>query len=75
MVNGKLIRKNLDATHITINNLLAQLRLKSITNLSEIQEIYLEPTGKVNALTKPAAAPPTKIQLNITVTLPVFLRP
>lgn len=72
MVNGKLIRKNLDATHITIDNLLAQLRLKSITNLSEIQEIYLEPTGKVNALTKPAAAPPIKSQLNIPVTPPRF---
>lgn len=67
MLNGKIIKKNLAAVHITIDNLLGQLRLKEASKLSEIQEVYLEPTGKINVLKKAAASPVTKKQLNISM--------
>lgn len=64
-LKGQIIKKNLDATHITLDNLLAQLRLKEAGNLTEVEEVYLEPTGKINVMKKPAASPPAKSQMNI----------
>lgn len=68
MLNGKIIKSNLDRVHVTIDNLMAQLRLKEATNLSDVQEVYIEPTGKVNVLKKSTASPVHKKQLNITTT-------
>ncbi len=65
VLKGQVIKKNLAATHITLDNLLAQLRLKEAGNLTEVEEVYLEPTGRINVLKKPAASPPTKSQLNV----------
>ena len=65
VLKGQIIKKNLDATHITLDNMLAQIRLKEAGNLTEVEEVYLEPTGKINVLKKPAASPPTKSQMNV----------
>lgn len=65
VLKGQIIKKNLDATHVTLDNLLAQLRLKEAGNLTEVEEVYLEPTGKISVLKKPAASPPTKSQMNV----------
>lgn len=64
VLKGQVIKRNLDATHVTLDNLLAQLRLKEAGNLTEVEEVYFEPTGKINVLKKPAASPPTKRQAN-----------
>lgn len=65
MFNGQIIKKNLDRVHVTLDNFIAQLRLKEAVNLSEVQEVYIEPTGKVNVLKKTMASPVHKKQLNI----------
>lgn len=72
MINGKIIKNNLAAVHMTIDNLLGQLRLKEASKLSEIQEVYLEPTGKINVLKKTTASPVTKKQLNIPINQIMF---
>lgn len=72
VLKGQIIKKNLDATHITLDNFLAQLRLKEAGNLSELEEVYLEPTGKINVLKKPAASPPTKSRLNVATSPVAF---
>jgi uncharacterized membrane protein YcaP (DUF421 family) len=63
--NGQIIKKNLMDTHVTIDNLLGQLRLKEVSSLSEISEAILEPTGKINAMKKPYALPVTRKQMNL----------
>lgn len=72
ILNGKILKNNLDRVHVTLDNLLAQLRLKDAANLSEVQEVYIEPTGRVNVLKKATAAPVHKEQLNVQ-TAPVNL--
>lgn len=68
ILNGKILKNNLDRVHITLDNLLAQMRLKDAPNLSEVQEVYIEPTGKVNVLKKATVSPVHKKQLNIQTT-------
>ncbi len=65
ILNGQILKDNLDRVHVTLDNLMAQLRLKEAVNLSEVQEAYIEPTGKVNVLKKATASPVHKKQLNI----------
>lgn len=65
ILNGQIVKDNLDRVHVTLDNLMAQLRLKEAVNLSEVQEAYIEPTGKVNVLKKATASPIHKKQLNI----------
>lgn len=63
--NGQLIKKNLKDTHVTIDNLLGQLRLKEVFNLSEVSLAIVEPTGKINVLKKPQSLPVTRKQMNL----------
>lgn len=63
--NGLINKKNLMDTHVTIDNLLGQLRLKGVHNLSEINYAILEPTGKVSVIKKSATLPVTRMQLNL----------
>lgn len=72
MENGIINKDNMRDAHVTINNLLGQLRLKNIFNISEAEMITLEPTGKVNVLKKSKLLPVNKKQMNIS-TNPVYL--
>jgi uncharacterized membrane protein YcaP (DUF421 family) len=63
--NGKLIKKNLSETHVTIDNLIGQLRLKDVHNLSEVTLAILEPTGKINVVKKTQALPVTRKQMKL----------
>ncbi|MGE4283532.1 MAG: DUF421 domain-containing protein [Clostridia bacterium] len=65
--NGKLIKKNMLDARITIDNLLGQLRLKNIYNLSEISLASVEPTGKINVIKKQKELPVTRKQMNLPV--------
>lgn len=74
--NGQLNRKNLSETHVTLDNLMGQLRLKEIFNLSEVALAILEPTGKINVVKKSQAMPVTRKQMNMplkNVGLPTVL--
>lgn len=65
MKNGIILRQNMMDCRITLDNLLAQLRLKGAHNLSEIDTIVLEPYGKISVIKKPEALPLTRKQINL----------
>jgi uncharacterized membrane protein YcaP (DUF421 family) len=66
LMKGRIIlRENLLDCHVTIDNLLGQLRLKGVHNLSEIDTVILEPYGKINVIKKPEALPLTRKQMNL----------
>jgi len=65
MKDGIILRRSMLDCHVTIDNLLGQLRLKGAHNLSEINSIVLEPYGKVNVIKKPEALPLTRKQMNL----------
>lgn len=63
--NGQINKKNMLDSHVTIDNLLGQLRLKGAHNLSEVAYAVLEPTGKISVLKKSATLPVTRQQMNL----------
>lgn len=65
MKGGTLIKQSLLDCHVTLDNLLGQLRLKGAHNLSEIDSIVLEPYGKISVIKKPEALPLTRKQMNL----------
>jgi uncharacterized membrane protein YcaP (DUF421 family) len=65
MKGGIILRENMLDCHITIDNLLGQLRLKGAHNLSEIDTVILEPYGKINVIKKSEALPLTRKQMNL----------
>lgn len=65
MKGGIILRENLLDCHVTLDNLLGQLRLKGVHNLSEIDTVILEPYGKINVIKKPEALPLTRKQMNL----------
>lgn len=76
MEGGRLIKSSLLDCHVTIDNLLGQLRLKGAHNLSEIDTIVMEPYGKISVVKKPEALPLTRKQMNLplkVVALPTIL--
>lgn len=63
--NGQLLHSNLKKAHITIDDLLAQLRLKKVHNLSDVAEAVLEPMGELGVIKKPESSPVTRSMLNL----------
>jgi len=63
--NGQIHKKNMLDSHVTIDNLLGQLRLKGAHNLSEVAYAILEPTGKISVIKKSATLPVTRKQMNL----------
>lgn len=63
--NGQILQANLKKGHITIDNLLAQLRLKKVHNVSEVAAAVLEPMGELSVVKKPEASPVTRSMMNI----------
>ncbi|HHX27183.1 MAG TPA: DUF421 domain-containing protein [Firmicutes bacterium] len=76
MKGGRLDKKRLLDCHVTLDNLLGQIRLKGAHNLSEIDSLVLEPTGKISVIKKPASMPVTRKEMNLPqkgVGLPTIL--
>jgi uncharacterized membrane protein YcaP (DUF421 family) len=76
MKNGMLLKQSLMDCHVTLDNLLGQLRLKGAHSLSEIDYIVLEPYGKISVIKKPEAMPLTRKQMNLPpkpAALPIIL--
>ncbi|MEL7565736.1 MAG: YetF domain-containing protein [Dehalobacterium sp.] len=65
MKGGMLLKQNMLDCHVTLDNLLGQLRLKGAHNLSEIDSLILEPYGKISVVKKPEALPLTRKQMNL----------
>lgn len=76
MKNGIILRRKMLDCHVTLDNLLGQLRLKGAHNLSEIDTIVLEPYGKISVIKKTQSLPLTRIQMNLPpkmVAIPTIL--
>jgi len=65
MEGGRLNKKNMQDAHVTLDNLMGQIRLKGTHNLSEIDSLVLEATGKISVIKKPAFMPVSRHQLNL----------
>lgn len=55
--NGKIIEKNLRKLKFTVNDLLEELRIKDVFNLSEVEFAILETSGKLSVLKKSPEQP------------------
>lgn len=74
--DGKLIKKNIRDARITIDNLMGQLRLKSIFSLSDVELAIIEPTGKINVVKKAKSMPVTRKHMKLpiqNVNMPIIL--
>lgn len=63
--NGQVIKKNMERSRVTIDNLLGQLRLRGAANLSEVALAVLEPIGKVTVVKKPDTVPVNRSQMGL----------
>lgn len=63
--NGKVIKKNMLDARITIDNLMGQLRIKNVFNLSEVELALVEPTGKINVVKKGKTMPVNRRQMGL----------
>lgn len=50
IVNGRILRKTLDQEWITESELMSQLRLNGVEELSQVKAAYLEPTGEISVI-------------------------
>jgi len=65
--NGKVLEDNLKKEKLTNEELMEQLRRKSIFKLSQVEYAVIEPDGQVNALLKDIYQPITPAHLGITI--------
>ena len=57
--NGKIIEKNLRRSKFTVNDLLEELRIKDVFDISEVEFAVFETSGKLSVLKKAAKRPVT----------------
>jgi uncharacterized membrane protein YcaP (DUF421 family) len=65
--NGKVLEENLKKERITIDELMAQLRNKSIFHISDIEIAVIEPDGNINAFVYKENQPITPKMLGLKV--------
>lgn len=63
--NGKIMEKNLRRIHLSIDDLISQLRNQSIFSLADVEFALFEPNGKLSVLKKSQKQPVTPGDLNI----------
>ncbi len=66
--DGQILHQNLKKAHLTLDDLLAQLRLKKIHNVSEVAAAVMEPMGEISTLQKAESSPATRKSLGISPT-------
>ncbi len=62
---GRINKKALVASRISVDELVSQIRQKNITDISEVHYAILEQNGKITVVPKASAKPPTVKQMNI----------
>ena len=70
--NGKIIKKNLLKTKLTIDNLLSILREKEAHNIENVEYLIAEATGDYSVAINQSKLPPTKIDMAITTSQEVL---
>ncbi len=68
MKNGKIIKKNLKKTRLTIDNLFSILRVKDSFNLEQVDYLIAETTGDYSVAVKSDEQPVTKSLMGIPTT-------
>lgn len=63
--NGRILEKMLKKTRINLDDLLFELRLKNIFDLSDVDFVILEPNGKLSIISTPDASPVQKRDMKI----------
>lgn len=63
--NGRILEKMMKKTRINLDDLLFELRLKNIFDLSDVDFVILEPNGKLSIICTPDSSPVVKRDMNI----------
>ncbi len=63
--NGQILQSNLKKVYVTMDDLLAQLRLKKAHNLSEVASAMLEPRGELSVVKTPESTPVTRSMMKL----------
>lgn len=63
--NGRIVEKELTRLRYSLNDLLEQLRLKSLPNISDVEYAILETSGKLSVIPKSQKRPVNPEDLNI----------
>lgn len=63
---GKPMQRTLSAMRISTEELLSQLRLKDVTDLSEVAYAILEPNGQVSIVKRATARQPTTREMGVS---------
>lgn len=66
--NGKICEKELRREMYTLNDLLEQLRIKSVTNLADVEFAILETNGQLSVIPKSQKRPLNAQDMNIQTT-------
>lgn len=67
IVRGKINQSEMRANRFTVDELMQELRNRSISDISKIEYAILETDGQLNVIPFPAEKPPTASQLGINV--------
>ena len=67
IVRGKINQSEMRANRFTVDELMQELRNRSISDISKIEYAILETDGQLNVIPFPAEKPPTASQLGIEV--------
>lgn len=59
VANGRIIMRNLQQERVSLEDLATSLRQQQVSNLDDVEELWLEPTGGVSVILKPQARPLT----------------
>ncbi|TGD79643.1 DUF421 domain-containing protein [Hymenobacter wooponensis] len=49
--NGRMIKQNMQRELITTSELMSEVRMSGITDLAEVKEAYMEPSGTISVIT------------------------
>lgn len=63
--NGYILQTNLKKAHVTMDDLLGQLRLKKVHNVSEVAVAILEPMGELSVVKTPESSPVTRNMMKL----------
>lgn len=64
--NGKILEENLRQEMYTLNDLVEQLRIKNVANISDVEYAILETNGQLSVITKSQKRPVNPEDLNIS---------
>ncbi|MCL6451727.1 MAG: DUF421 domain-containing protein [Acetobacteraceae bacterium] len=65
VAGGRVIRENLRRAHLSLDNLLSDLRIKGISDMNDVEFAIMEPPGRLSVIKKSQARPATPQDLGL----------